>query len=471
MSLFSNVLGISTPDSAPSTTSSLKEDQMAILPSFDRVRKSVAKRNLVSAGSSPSASPSSSPSAKNTLPDSPSAALSETVPHEDLLSTASEQATSDISSPEKSNPPDPVESLKDLSTLAALSVDDSSTSPTQPLSPQPISTNSTPSDILPISIDSQQQQAIQVDESQITESSKDYDCLQSAQTKIDELQHVVALREQSVLNAMVENAGLNESIAVLKDQLREASAKQTTQPKTEKLERLLLEKEDQIKGLLAEASTTIKKLRTQISEQDVTLKDLTAKYDAALIETTDLKARLAKLGDVEKSMKAVVEQCDAHVKTTARLEIELGKAREESGAKDTTLERAWAQVSELKKSIAEASSVATSDALEKEIKRSEELGGQVGALRVEHETVVSGLRKEIFELRSSLTRLEEESGWKEDALRKEINSLQIQRQAAEARNEELSSSSQDSSKPLLRQIELLQNQHNASLTSWEQMEQ
>jgi hypothetical protein len=43
-------------------------------------------------------------------------------------------------------------------------------------------------------------------------------------------------------------------------------------------------------------------------------------------------------------------------------------------------------------------------------------------------------------------------------------------QAAEARQEELAFMGNESAKPLLRQIESLQNQYNSSLQDWDRLE-
>jgi hypothetical protein len=48
--------------------------------------------------------------------------------------------------------------------------------------------------------------------------------------------------------------------------------------------------------------------------------------------------------------------------------------------------------------------------------------------------------------------------------------LQNRLQAAEARQEELAFMGHEANKPLLRQIEALQNQYNLSLRDWENLE-
>jgi molecular chaperone GrpE (heat shock protein) len=57
-----------------------------------------------------------------------------------------------------------------------------------------------------------------------------------------------------------------------------------------------------------------------------------------------------------------------------------------------------------------------------------------------------------------------------DNYRKEVAMLQNRLQAAEARQEELAFLGNEANKPLLRQIEALQNQYNSSLKDWENLE-
>lgn len=95
---------------------------------------------------------------------------------------------------------------------------------------------------------------------------------------------------------------------------------------------------------------------------------------------------------------------------------------------------------------------------------------ELETLRQQSDRLESSLRREIYELRSNLTRLSDETAWKEETHQKELASLQTRLQSAEARNEDLSMLNQDSTRPLLRQIEVLQNQHMQSAKDWEQVE-
>jgi hypothetical protein len=80
------------------------------------------------------------------------------------------------------------------------------------------------------------------------------------------------------------------------------------------------------------------------------------------------------------------------------------------------------------------------------------------------------LHQTIRELRAQVSRQEDRYAWREEELRKEIQEMQLRCQAGEQRNEELASSVAEATKPLLRQIEILQQSHAAKLAVWESVE-
>lgn len=57
-----------------------------------------------------------------------------------------------------------------------------------------------------------------------------------------------------------------------------------------------------------------------------------------------------------------------------------------------------------------------------------------------------------------------------DQYRKEISMLNSRLQSADARQEDLAMLGQEATKPLLRQIDALQNQYNSAIIEWEKLE-
>ena len=78
---------------------------------------------------------------------------------------------------------------------------------------------------------------------------------------------------------------------------------------------------------------------------------------------------------------------------------------------------------------------------------------------------------ELEELRSKMRQLDLDYAKKEQFLRKENNELLRRLEDAEARNEELSQSILEVSKPLVRQLESLQATHTIKISNFEKIEQ
>lgn len=113
---------------------------------------------------------------------------------------------------------------------------------------------------------------------------------------------------------------------------------------------------------------------------------------------------------------------------------------------------------------------AQTEALAKEVQANQDIHRQLVDLQHTSEETIRSLEREVTNLRAKLSRVEDEAGWKQDLLLKEKNVLQERLQSAEIRNEDLAASVQESTKPLLRQMESLQLQHNMALKTWESVE-
>lgn len=144
--------------------------------------------------------------------------------------------------------------------------------------------------------------------------------------------------------------------------------------------------------------------------------------------------------------------------------------QEKSKNLQSTLDRAWNELSDTKKQLAQESVAIESEALSKETNKNSELRDKVRMLEEEKESIEMALRKDIFDLRSTLSRVNEEAGWREDNFRKEIETLQLRLQESETRAQDVASTLQDSSKPLLRQIETLQQQYSVAVKNFEELE-
>ncbi|KAJ3190939.1 hypothetical protein HDU82_003774, partial [Entophlyctis luteolus] len=181
------------------------------------------------------------------------------------------------------------------------------------------------------------------------------------------------------------------------------------------------------------------------------------------------------------SLKNNTEITEKQAKLISKLEGELSTAKAEQSSLKNQLERARADLQEAKRLQADVTSAAHAEALEAEISANEALHKQLLDQQKQFTTIESALQKEVFDLRSALSRVEDEANWKEDNLRKEISckrlisflstkQLQARLQASDSRHEDLFAEARNADRPLVRQIESLQLQHAAARKDWEQIE-
>ncbi|TPX51081.1 hypothetical protein SeLEV6574_g00511 [Synchytrium endobioticum] len=265
-----------------------------------------------------------------------------------------------------------------------------------------------------------------------------------------------------------------------RDSLRQSSLQSTL----DQTSRRLHAKEEEIKGLLLEGerlsktelkySNIIKQQKSKITDMEKIQTELTRKLEASAVEVADLRERVIRLIESEKtlneSLRAANEVNEQQAQGLVKLEGELAIAKDAHSTLQSALDRAWLELAETRRLQAEQNLNVQSAAIEKELKQNEELHRQLDLLRAEYDRADAAYKKEIFEARAALSGVEDEAGWREDNLRKEVALLQARLQFSEARHEDLMDTADDSTRPLLRQIEALQTQHQASLRSWEALE-
>ncbi|KAJ3221599.1 hypothetical protein HK099_003359 [Clydaea vesicula] len=218
----------------------------------------------------------------------------------------------------------------------------------------------------------------------------------------------------------------------------------------------------------------LKKQKLKLNEAETELKAMTLKFNNLQNEYSEVSKSLLEYKEKEKvnlaSMKKFTEITDTHAKEISDLEKKCLLQKEKELQLQTTLDNVNNEFADAKIKFEETIAVAKREALDKEAESSTEIHKRLEDFQKNSENIISSLRREIIEVRSKLTRVEDESGWKEDMLRKELSSLQWKLQSSESRNEDMASSANDSTKPLLRQLESLQNQHNLAQKNWEAVE-
>ncbi|KAG0363730.1 hypothetical protein BC939DRAFT_226862 [Gamsiella multidivaricata] len=285
-------------------------------------------------------------------------------------------------------------------------------------------------------------------------------------------------------------AGLEKIIESQKKELEVARGSNlASQPKSiqktlEEQRALLEEKDEQIRGLLEEGEvlskkefkylTSIKTLRTKNIEAEKLQMDTQKKLDRALSDYTDSQAKLGKIMDENKqlndSVKSLHDINQRQNKQMTKMEAELLQVKEEKANLQLGLDRARQELAEARKTSAELSNQAHAAALDREMKLNEDLNKEIDELKAQHVAVERNLHQEIQDLRVSLSNREELAGEKEDQLWMEIRSLQARLEQNDNDSYDLQEALDEARRPLLRQIEVLQNQQGAASRNWDKIE-
>ena len=219
---------------------------------------------------------------------------------------------------------------------------------------------------------------------------------------------------------------------------------------------------DIIAALRAEGEQLARKQSTM--EQSVRsakgeARELQEKLD---IEMEAREKEVAKVESLEKEVKSLNDELSSARKgetLSKKLEGELVAAKEESEKQRASnldinqqLKEIKEERKELKKEVAEARAGAAL-----------ELEGESNKLRRERDDMLS-------DLESKLHTSEREANVREDALRHEVSELRKRWQDSVRRAEDLSMDVQQSTAPLLRQLESTERQNRARATAWAEME-
>ncbi|KAF9969333.1 hypothetical protein BGZ73_008346 [Actinomortierella ambigua] len=296
--------------------------------------------------------------------------------------------------------------------------------------------------------------------------------------------------EQQLLNAKI--AGLEGIIEQQKKELdmaRSAAATNAGTPKSvqrtlDEQKRLLEEKDEQIRGLLAEGEvlskkefknlTTIKTLRAKNIEVEKVQQDLQQKLDKTQASYTESQTKINRMTEeirqLNDTIRSLTEQNNRQNKQISKLESDMNQMREDKANLQLGLDRAWQELEEARKASDEMSAQAQQAAVEHERKVNEELQEELALVRQENTQLVAQLRQEIQDLRVSLSNRDEAAGELEDQLRAEIQGLQWRLEQTDGDAYEMQEAIEEARRPLQRQLESLQAQNYASTRNWERIE-
>lgn len=266
---------------------------------------------------------------------------------------------------------------------------------------------------------------------------------------------------------------LQSKLAYLSQTLASQSRSAATDAK-DPLEKKLAEKDALITALMEEGqnlsktelkqSTTIKKMRTKISEQDkelFTLKQRLSKAEKSIGEAME-RARRA-----EAAEKAAQEK----LKIVVRIEKDVDALRAEREEAGLTIGELRRQLTDALTRAEEAEKRAQTGALEAEKRVVADLREDLENFRIEKKLAEDRAKSEIREVKEGAARQQERAKVAELELRGEIANLETKLELLRSRTEEVSSSAtSDSQAKLLRQIETLQTQYALASENWQGIE-
>ena len=241
------------------------------------------------------------------------------------------------------------------------------------------------------------------------------------------------------------------------------SAKKQLLEKDEKIA-LLLEEGQKLSKSEMDHRTALKKLRQQLSENTKAQNEMKKKADKL---ERDLHSSEARAKRAEAAEKRANDSLSSQTKVAKDLEA----VTNERNALTQTVQEMKGQLSRAVARAEAAESKATSDALERERSRANDLEEELSTLKIERDISQDKSKKEISELKEKIDREKERARMLEAELKGEQSVLESKMESLRSRAEEASSGATgETQAKLLRQIETLQTQYSVASENWHALE-
>ncbi|GAV05426.1 hypothetical protein RvY_15563 [Ramazzottius varieornatus] len=298
----------------------------------------------------------------------------------------------------------------------------------------------------------------------------------------------ITMLEGKLHIASEEKESLMEQLQLTKIELANANASRmksdSSASLSKDLQRQLQEKELLVKELMEEgeklskqqfqSSSHIKKIKQKQKELEAEVEKLKGELEGKTNEVATLKNTLAFAEDLDQKNTIVIKQLSANVD---RLEKDLLASRnlhEEAKAKissmQAALDNAYKELADLHRQKAAHEGHVHETLLTTELAAKEELRLALEQQKQQLVQDQAELMERLEILQANLNRAECTLKRKEDSFRDELADYQQRVNEANKRNEELSQSLSQSTRPLLRQNEALQRQLAEQSSTFEQLE-
>lgn len=302
---------------------------------------------------------------------------------------------------------------------------------------------------------------------EVTEIKKDFEKF------VSQLKARLEVTEEELSTYIEKTSSLESKLVFLARE--EAERAKAVKMSSSGMEKKLAAKEEQFALLIEEGQlmskkelkhmNTIKSFRSKAQDQERIANDAQDRQFRAEKEVAKLKEKIKTFSEIEKRQSA-------DIKSKSRLENELENLRKERSQQDAEIEKLKEQVSTLQEKNNEEVAAQQTKALEAEKERSTALQQELSKVQLELTVSKEKNKVELAELESRIRKDTSASEETQSKMDKDIRALQAKVEVYRSRFEELSSgTSSDSQLTLLRQIEVLQSQHNIATENWTGIEQ
>lgn len=217
---------------------------------------------------------------------------------------------------------------------------------------------------------------------------------------------------------------------------------------------------DALNKRLSSSENELKKLLSDKKTYESHISSLSDKLAAATSLSESRAERIAQLELQERrssdALEGLRDVSEASAKSQERWERKVSELTTQNADLQTALEKAWRDIAEVKMSHTQSQEAAEAELYEKTSRLQAEHKKALAQVKADAAAREEELTAGVTELRAALQRAEDDAAWREEEHAREVRELQKRTEAMEARGDAMASHALDSTLPLLRQIEALQ---------------
>lgn len=293
----------------------------------------------------------------------------------------------------------------------------------------------------------------------------------------EELTHQVSSGEKKLQAITKERDSLKQQIQLLNNEKNQ-------QKDSKELSELLKEKDEMIAGLMEEgeklskqelhSNNMIKKLRSREKQNEQLMTAQKQQIEDLENEIKRLKEMVKKKEENELKYQESMSQlnliAEQQAKEITQIKPERDELQDKVRSLQSNLDSVYKELTEMRKTNALSQTAIEEATTYAQQNAKEVLKKQLEEQRLMGEKEKDTLLMQVNELRLNVSRTEQQATWREEQLRQEISDLHKRLQESDTRNQDLSDTISDATRPLLRQIEHLQSAHSAQASNWEKLE-